>query len=59
MSIQVNSEKIENLAVQQGSGSSKAPAAASVGISTTALLSALQSPSGSIGDDYSLISFMF
>ncbi|NRA90351.1 MAG: phage tail tape measure protein, partial [Simkaniaceae bacterium] len=59
MSTQVNSEKIENLAVQQGSGSSKAPAAASVGVSTTALLSALQSPSGSIGDDYSLISFMF
>jgi hypothetical protein len=59
MSTQVNSDKIENIAVQQGSGSSKAPAAASVGVSTTALLSALQSPSGSIGDDYSLISFMF
>jgi len=61
MSTQLNTQD-QNAKVQtlQSEGvSSKGEAhLASVGVSTTALLSALQAPSGAVGDNYSILSFI-
>ena len=61
MSTQLNTQD-QNAKVQalQSEGVSSRGEAhlASVGVSTTALLSALQAPSGAAGDDYSILSFI-
>jgi hypothetical protein len=60
MSTQLNTQdqnaKVQ--ALQEGVSSKGESHLASVGVSTTALLSALQEPSGATGDDYSILSFI-
>ena len=60
MSTQLNTQdqnaKVQ--ALQEGVSSKGEAHLASVGVSTTALLSALQEPSGAAGDDYSILSFI-
>ena len=60
MSTQLNTQdqnaKVQ--ALQEGVSSKGEAHLASVGVSTTALLSALQAPSGAAGDDYSILSFI-
>ena len=61
MSTQLNTQdQNESIqALQSATAASKGSAhLASVGVSTTALLSALQEPSGAAGDDYSILSFI-
>jgi hypothetical protein len=61
MSTQLNTQdQNESIqALQSATAASKGSAhLASVGVSTTALLSALQKPSGAAGDDYSILSFI-
>lgn len=61
MSTQLNTQD-QNAKVQalqsEGVASKGEAHLASVGVSTTALLSALQAPSGAAGDDYSILSFI-
>ncbi len=61
MSTQLNTqdqnERVQTLQ-SEGIASKGSAHLASVGVSTTALLSALQAPSGAAGDDYSILSFI-
>ena len=57
LNTQDQNERVQTLQ-SEGIASKGSAHLASVGVSTTALLSALQAPSGAAGDDYSILSFI-